>query len=511
MGRVTDTDVIIVGAGPVGLMLAGELRLAGVRALVLERRPQPREIPRANGIGGQILNLLRYRGLLDRFEAASPNPHPAPIFPFGGVHLDLSRLADPPLRGMSLPQPELERLLAERALELGADIDRGHEVTGLSQDDAAVAADVRGPDGPYRVTAGYLVGCDGGRSPVRNLAGIPFPGVTYPEVNRLGQVTLAGSVTVLGNGDLDVPGVGRVRAGFTRTGRGVFAFGRLSSGMLLVHATEDEPGEIDDDVPMTLTELQDSIRRVLGADLPLAAAARLSRWQFQARQAGRYRDRRVLLAGDAAHLLPATGAALNLGMLDAVNLAWKLGAGIHAWAPDGLLDTYHGERHPAGARALLQTQAQVALRRGQDPAAEALRDLFTELLRDEQPLRRVGAVIAGTDVRYPMPGPGQHALAGTFAPDLALRTGEGTTSVAGLMHTARPILLDLAGRRDLRETARDWQHRVDIRTAEADQRPADAILIRPDACVAWAAATGEPASTAAPALREALSSWFGAA
>ena len=507
-----DADVIIVGAGPIGLMLASELRLAGVRPLVLERRPEPREVPRANGFGGQILQLLRYRGLLDRLEAASPNPHPAPIFPFGGVHLDLSRLADPPLQAMALPQPELERLLGERASELGAVIQRGHEVAGLSQDAASATADVHGPGGPYRLTARYLVGCDGGRSPVRNLAGIPFAGTTYPEVNRLGEITLADSVRMLDNGDLDVPGLGRIRAGFTRTEHGVFSFGRITQGGLLVHATEEEPGEVDDDAPMTLAELQDSIRRVLGADLPLAGATRLSRWQFQARQAGRYRDGRILLAGDAAHLLPATGAALNLGLLDAVNLAWKLAGDIHGWAPAGLLDTYHGERHPAGARALLQTQAQMALRRGLDPAAEALRDVFTELLADEQPSRRVGAMIAGTDIRYPMPGPGpDHALAGTFAPDLTLRTGRGTTSVAELMLTARPILLDLADRPDLREAARDWRHRIDIRTAETDRRPADALLIRPDAYIAWVAATGEPAGTAAPALRDALCCWFGAA
>ena len=155
----------------------------------------------------------------------------------------------------------------------------------------------------------------------------------------------------------------------------------------------------------------------------------------------------------------------------------------------------------------------MALRRGLDPAAEALRDVFTELLADEQPSRRVGAMIAGTDIRYPMPGPcaNHHALAGTFAPDLSLRTGHATTSVAELMHTARPILLDLADRPDLREAAQDWQHRIDIRTAEAGQRPADALLIRPDACIAWAAAAGEPAGTAAPALREALCCWFGPA
>ena len=506
---MTDAEVVIAGAGPVGLMLAGELCLAGVRPLVLERHSEPGQTPRANGLGGQILQLLRYRGLLDRVEAASTGPSPAPRFPFGGVHLDLSHLADPPLRGLPLPQPRLERLLAERAAELGAEIRRGHEVTGVSQDDAAVTADVRGPAGPYQVTARYLAGCDGARSRVREWAGIPFPGTTYPEVNRLGQVTMPDSVTRLDNGDLDVPGLGRIRAGFTHTDRGVLAFGSRASGALMIQTTENEPTEVDDDAPMTLTELRDSIRRVLGADLPLGEPIRLSRYQFQARQAERYRDKRILLAGDAAHLLPATGAALNLGMLDAVNLAWKLAADIGGWGPTSLLDTYHAERRLAGRRALLQTQAQVALRRGYDPAAEALREVVTELLADEQPQRRLGAMIAGTDIRYPLPNPNQHPLTGTFAPDLTLRTGQGSTTVAQLMHAARPVLLDLADRQDLRETAREWQHRIDIHTAHADPRPADALLIRPDAYIAWAAATADPLGTAAPALQEALSRWFG--
>jgi len=507
---VTDTDVIIVGAGPAGLMLASELRLAGARPLVLERQPHLGEAPKANGLGGQILQLLRYRGLLDRFEAASTNPHPTPIFPFGGVHLDFTHLADPPLQAMALPQPRLERLLDERAAELGAEVRRGHEVLEVTQDDATVAADVRGPDGPYRVRARYLVGCDGAHSKVRDLAGIPFPGTTYPEVNRLGQVTVPESVTELPNGDLDVPGLGTIRRGFTRTDRGLFAFGSLHQRTLFLQTVDDEPTEIDDEAPMTLAELQDSVRRVLGGDLPMEDPRRLSRFTFQARQAQRYRDGRILLAGDAAHLLPATGAALNLGLLDTVNLAWKLAADIHGWAPAGLLDTYHDERHFAGARALLQTQAQVALRRGHDSAAEALRELFQELLTDEQSQRRVGAMIAGTDIRYPLTDPDQHPLAGTFAPDLTLHSEQGTTSVAELMQTARPIFLDLADRADLRETVRDWQDRVGVRTTKTDRRPADALLIRPDACIAWAATTGEPAGTAVPALRAALSRWFGA-
>ena len=235
----------------------------------------------------------------------------------------------------------------------------------------------------------------------------------------------------------------------------------------------------------------------------------MTRFTFHARQVERYRDGRILMAGDAAHLFPAPGVALGAGLLDSVNLGWKLAADIQGWAPAGLLDTYHDERRLAAERTLLHARAQVAIRRGHDPAADALRELFQELLVDEQPLRRIGALMAGSDIRYPLPGHDHHALIGTFAPDLALSTDRGATGVAELMHAARPVLLDLADRADLRETARDWQHRVDIHTAETDHRPGDALLIRPDAHIAWAATIDEPTDTAAPALREALTGWFG--
>src|SRR5438876_347742 len=214
------------------------------------------------------------------------------------------------------------------------------------------------------------------------------------------------------------------------------------------------------------------------------------------------------MAGDAAHLFPAPGVALTAGMLDSVNLGWKLGAAIHGWAPAGLLDTYHDERHLAAERTMLHTQAQVAVRRGHDPAAQALRELFQELLVDEQPLRRIGALMAGTDIRYPSPASDHHALTGTFAPVLALHTHRGTTTVGELMHTARPVLLDLADRSDLRETARDSQPRVDVHTPDTHHRPGDALLIRPDAHVAWAATIGEPTRTAVLTLRKALFDWF---
>ncbi|WP_319944049.1 FAD-dependent monooxygenase [Nocardia aurantia] len=502
--------MVIVGAGPTGSMLAAELALAGVRPLVLERQPQRRDTPKAGGLGGQILQLLRFRGLLERFEAACTDPVPAPRFPFGGVHVDFTGLTDSPMHALPLPQQTLERLLDERVGELDVEIRRGHRVIGVSQDATAVTAHVRGPAGEYRVRARYLVGCDGGRSRVRELAGIAFPGSTYPEVNRLAQVTLADSVTGLADGSLDVPGFGTVRTGFTRTDRGLFGLGgSADSPVLSLFTTEDETVEYDDDVPMTVDELRDSIRRVLGVDLPVAEAMRLSRFTFKDRQAENYRAGRILLAGDAAHLFPATGVAINAGMLDAVNLAWKLAADVHGWAPDGLLDTYHDERHRAGARVMLHTRAQAALRRGHDPAAEALRSVFQELLTDEQPLRRVAALIAGSDSRYASPNHNGHNLTGTFVPDLTLHTDRGAGSVAELLHTARPVLLDLADRADLREAAQEWHSRIDIRTAKTGDPQADALLIRPDAHIAWAAAIDEPTGTAVSGLRRALSHWFG--
>jgi 2-polyprenyl-6-methoxyphenol hydroxylase-like FAD-dependent oxidoreductase len=505
-----EADVTIVGAGPTGLMLAAELRLARVRTLVLERRPEIRETPRAGAFVGRIVDLLRYRGLLGRIEAASGIPSfRAPKVPFGNLYLDFSQLAEAPIWGARLPQPQLERLLEEHARELGAEIRRGHELVGLRQHDASVTVEVHGSDGPYRLETRYLVGCDGSRSRVRVLAGIAFPGTTYPEVNRLGTTTVHHSVIRLDNGDIVVPGLGLVRAGFTRTARGVFALGSLDPAVLGIQTTEDEQTAVDDDAPMTRTEFRDSIRRVLGGDIPLGEVTRLSRYGFEARQAELYRNGRILVAGDAAHQFPATGIGINVGMLDAVNLGWKLAAAAQGWAPAGLLDTYHDERHFAGARGMMQTQAQAALRREQDPAMEALRELLQELMVYDQPLRHMGELIAATDIRYSPTNPNGRALTGTFVPDLILHTDQGATSVAALMRTARPILLDLADRSELRSTARDWQHRIDIHTTKTDDRPADALLIRPDAHIGWAATIDEPAATATVALREALLRWFG--
>ncbi|RYU10063.1 FAD-binding protein [Nocardioides iriomotensis] len=503
-----DVDVVVVGAGPTGLMLAGELARVGVRTLLLERRPEPSEVAKAGGLAGQILQLLHHRGELDRFHAAKAGPEPAPRFPFGGLHLDFTRLNDSPMRAVLLPQPRLEQLLAERAVDRGAEVRRGHEVVGLRQeDDETVTVEVRGTDGPYPVATRFVVGCDGGRSRVRDLAGIPFPGTAFPEIERLASVTVPEGVTLLDDGGLDVRGVGTIPFGYTATEHGVFACSGMG-GTIGVYTAEVEATEYDDDVPMSVEELSASVHRVLGIDLPLGEPLRMTRFGYSAKQADSYRDGRVFLAGDAAHLFPAGGVAVNAGMLDAANLAWKLAGSVQGWAPPGLLDTYTAERRAAAERTLLHTRAQVALRRAHGPTGDALRALFLELAGDEQPLLRLGALMAGTDVGAPSSE--AHPLVGAFATDQALRVEHRDPRVAGLLRSGRAVLLDLAARTDLREPAGLWPDRVDVVTATVDERPADVLLVRPDGLIAWAAAVDEPGATALPALRQALSTWFGA-
>lgn len=502
----SDWDVVVVGAGPTGLMLAGELAQAGVRTAVLERRPEPSDLAKAGGLAGQVLQLLHYRGELDRFREASTGPEPAPRFPFGGLHVDFTRLDESPMRALLLPQPRLEALLADRAAEWGAEVRRGHEVVGLGQDDDVVTVEVRGPDGPHEVTARFLVGCDGGRSRVRDLTGIPFPGTAFPEVERLASVTLPDGVTVLDDGSLEAAGVGRLPFGYTATERGVFACSG-HGGAMGVYTAEVEETAYDDAVPMTVAELGASVRRVLGVDLPLGEPLRMTRFGYSAKQAETYRDGRVFLAGDAAHLFPAGGVAVNAGMLDAANLAWKLAGSVQGWAPPGLLDTYHAERRAAAERTLLHTRAQVALRRGHGPGGDALRALVLELTADEQPLRRLGALMAGTDVGGPRSD--LHPLVGTLVTDRALHVDHEHPRLAGLLASGRAALLDLADRADLRESASAWGDRLDVVRATVGDRPADALLVLPDTRVAWAAPVGASGS-ARSSLQSALITWFGA-
>ncbi|MGC1285183.1 MAG: FAD-dependent monooxygenase, partial [Streptosporangiaceae bacterium] len=428
-------EVVIVGGGPTGLMLAAELRLGGADPVVLERLPEISQIPKGNGLIGQIVPTLDYRGLTERFRAEATFAGPVPQFPFGSVPLDFSPLGTSPLHIMAIPQRRLEQVLDDWLRELGGGVRRGHEVLALSlpEDGSPVTVDVRGPDGDYQLRTRYVVGCDGAHSLVRKQAGIGFPGVTSSETSRIGRVFLPTVKIAPGGQTAEVPGVGLVRLTLTtQTPRGAYSLAPLTSldkaarpGMFIVYTREDDPSwaPADPKVPMTLEELRESVRRVLGTDLAMSDPQWLTRTVGNSRQAERYRAGPVLLAGDAAHIFGA-GGSLNVGLLDAINLGWKLAAQAGGWAPDGLLDSYHAERHLAGQRAVLQTRAQKALSASGE-YAESLRDLFGELMQLPDAVRHVGAIMEGSDVRYEMPaGRGRpHQLAGRFAPDLRLDGG----------------------------------------------------------------------------------------
>ncbi|MEV6443608.1 FAD-dependent monooxygenase [Amycolatopsis sp. NPDC051716] len=453
-------DVAVIGAGPVGLLLAAELRLGGAKVVVLDRRTEPDRRPRANGLGGRIVEQLDHRGLLDRFRAEATFAGPLPGFPFGPVPLDLSG-PDTPLRGLMLQQPRMEALLAERATELGAELRRGHELVNLGT--------VRGPDGEYRIEPRYIVGCDGARSRVRELAGIGFPGTTGDELMRLGHfradVDLFATVTGLERGWNRRPG-GRVLV--TSLTPGVVIAG-------VREVTPEPPGE------PTLDEFRAAVRRVLGEDLPLGEPLWLSRTASSARLASQYRAGRVFLAGDAAHLFPAGGSSLNVGLLDAVNLGWKLAAVVRGTAPEALLDSYHAERYPVAARTLTQTRVQALLDRLTGEDGDALRTLFGELAAFPDATRHLAGLMRDADE---LP----------YVPDLSLTVGSEPTRVAEIMREARTVLFDFADRADLREAAGPG---VKIVTAACPDAPADALLVRPDGVVAFRG--GDPA-----ALREAM-------
>jgi 2-polyprenyl-6-methoxyphenol hydroxylase-like FAD-dependent oxidoreductase len=485
-------------------MLACELALAGVRPVVLERLPAPSDEPKANGLVGQVIRLLDMRGLWRTFSGSDGPPKPMYEWIFSGMRVPLFGMPDNPMYALMIQQPRLVRLLDERARDLGVDVRWGHELTGVHSTTDGVTVGVSTSGGGYALQATYLVGADGGRSTVRKLAGIDFPGYTSNTVARIAHVSMPDEMRSA-NGGLDVPGVGHLPWGHNRLDNGGFIFAEMERGRPMVGTIEfDQPA--DDSEPMTLDELRDSARRVLGVDLPVGPPAgngphAMRRIAGQnTRQADRYRAGNILLLGDSAHVHSAMGGpGLNLGLQDAMNLGWKLAAAVDGWAPEDLLDTYQSERYPVGERVMMHSMSQTALF-GPGPEISALRKLFNELLQLPGVAEHMAHLLAGSDVRYDTGD--SHPLSGRLVPDLTLGDGR---PVSELLHQGRPVLLDLSGGR-VGEAARGWADRVDIVAGSADVEMR-ALLIRPDGYVAWAADTFDADDE--KTLRAALQRWFG--
>ncbi|OHV00363.1 FAD-dependent monooxygenase [Mycobacterium talmoniae] len=499
-------EIVVSGAGPNGLMTAGELALAGVRPIVLDALPEPSAEPKANGLVGQVVRVLDMRGLYHEL-GGPPGPPPAAFAAFSGIPLPLDGVPDNPMRRMLIPQPRLVRHLEAWARGLGAEIRWGHGLTEVTQRDGGVDLIVTGPDGPYPLRTRYLVGADGGRSLVRKSAGIGFPGFTAPMVLRIAHVHLPAQLRA-DDGGIALPGGGRIPFGHNRVDRGGVVVAELEPGRPLIGTIEFGDESVCDDTPMTVEELRKSLRRVLGVDLPVEPPRgdgphALRRINGQnTRQADRYRDGNVFLVGDAAHVhSPIGGPGLNLGLQDAVNLGWKLAAAVNGWAPTGLLDSYQRERYPVGERVMMHSMSQTALM-APGPEVAALRALFGELTQNPDTAAHLARLLAGSDTRYDVGD--DHPLSGYLVPELALSDGR---RVAEAMRAARPLLLDRTGG-VFAESVPGWADRVDAATVTSSATAVAALLIRPDGYVAWAADDARPDGV--DRLHAALRRWFGA-
>ncbi|HKH92224.1 MAG TPA: FAD-dependent monooxygenase [Gemmatimonadaceae bacterium] len=494
---MTNHSVAIAGAGPTGLMLAGELGLAGVDVAVLERRPnQELSGARALGISSRTIEVLDQRGIADRFLSAGQI---AQVTGFAVTRLDISDFPTRHNYGLALRQKHIERILAGWVTELEVPILYGREITGFVQHDAGV--DVALADG-QSVRAQYLIGCDGGRSLVRKIAGIDFPGWDPTTSNILAEVEMTEKPPY----------------GVHRSSAGTYAFGReeyeMRGGEIIykdvgpigVMVTEPNPNATTEP---TLDDLKKLLIAACGTDYGVHSPTWISRFTDTTRQAATYRSGRVLLAGDAAHVhSPIGGQGLGTGVQDAVNLGWKLAQVVKGTSPDSLLDTYHAERHPVGARVLKMTMAQVALHR-EDARTLAVRDIVGDLLKMEEPRKHIAGTMSNLDIRYDL-GEG-HPLLGRRMPDLDVLTASGQRRVVSFLHEAQPVLLDFGAPRAI--DIAPWSRRVQYVDAKYDGEwrlpvlgevaAPSAVLIRPDGYVAW---VGDGTSQG---LTEALATWFG--
>ncbi|MFH8384740.1 FAD-dependent monooxygenase [Kitasatospora sp. NPDC018058] len=475
-----NTDVLVVGAGPTGMTTANELLLAGVATVLADELPRRSALSRAGGVQSRTLEALDQRGLLEPLLAAGD--HPVGTGHFAGIPLspDFAPRRLPP---RSIPQVALEGFLEHHLAAHGLRVRRDHELVALAQDEDGVTATFA--DG-RTVRSRYLVAADGGHSTVRSLLKAEFPG-------RAGTVTtVAADVRLVGADDL---------ATHTRTADGhwvgVFPLGTDGRGRPLRRLAMGGPGRsLPRDVPVTEDEIRDGLRAVFGERVHLLELCYARRITNAARQVARYRHGRVFLAGDAAHVhLPLGAQGMNTGMQDAFNLGWKLGAAVRGWAPEDLLDSYHTERHPAGAAVLRNVQAQGLLMDWAgtcDPDVTAARELFTTMAQLPDVQRHLGDLMSGMATRYPMPDTGPHPLLGLPAPDLDL----GPARLHELLRSGRGVLLDPQD--TLARAAAPWSDRVD-RTGRG--APIEPMLIRPDGYVCWA---GTPDT-----LQPSLTRWFG--
>lgn len=499
---MTDHDVVIAGGGPTGMVLGAELRLGGVDAVIVERRAGPElDGSRAGGLHARTLEVLDQRGVADRYVAEG---QPMATVGFAGATLPLDDLPSRRRHGLALWQRDVERITAGWLAELGVPFVRQVEVSAFAQDDDGV--DVHLSDG-RTLRARHLVGCDGGRSTVRKAAGIAFPGLEATRSWMIAEAAFA-EEPVLGLRP-EGGGIGPIAGDEPDDGGDGDGDDRAPYRIVLTEpVTAGEP---------TIADLRAALTAAYGTDFGVHGVTWISRFTDVTRQAATYRSGRVLLAGDAAHVHPPQGGqGLNLGVQDAVNLGWKLALVVAGHAPDALLDTYHDERHPVGARVLQLSKAfNAAL--VTDERHEALREVLAEELALDEPRRRLAARLTGLDVRYDL-GVG-HPLLGRRVPDVDLDTTDGATRVAALLHQARPVLLTLADGADvLARVAAPWGDRVRVVAARSEgpwelpvvgpvPGPA-AVLVRPDGHAAWVAGD-DPDDGGGGALANALTRWCG--